>query len=191
MSLIKDIEDAKELWRNASMVFKVFIALSIFLSTSSVASLSERIFEWKGFILDSIEFFRHWISVPISNILKKIGFSIERVEIEMITIIFLLFTSYTRWMWLSSSNGRSRSQLLVSILTSIIFAVVFALLIFFFSKQGINVDFWAFWVNVTIFLTMPIIFKLSNIEKIIYYYPIALAIIITLFLGAVNSGFSK
>ena len=52
MSLKDDINEAKELWVDSSLTFKIVIVISTFLATSSIANMADVVFEWEGFILD-------------------------------------------------------------------------------------------------------------------------------------------
>ena len=49
------------------------LVLAFFLTTSSLASLSETVFKWKGFILTGIEFYQEWIQGPIKILGPKVG----------------------------------------------------------------------------------------------------------------------
>lgn len=48
MSLAGDIEELKKLWKGASLLMKGAIVLGIILTSSSITSLSDVVFEWKG-----------------------------------------------------------------------------------------------------------------------------------------------
>lgn len=72
MGLKSDIEEVTNYWKHSPWRIKIFLALSLFLSTSSIASLSESIIKWKWFILDALTFYRQWISTPAIEFLNHI-----------------------------------------------------------------------------------------------------------------------
>lgn len=72
MALFGDLTELKEQWKNASLLKKIIIVLLFFIATGSLASLSDVFFKWKGFVLDGIEFYQQYISIPIHTIVSKL-----------------------------------------------------------------------------------------------------------------------
>nr|CBA29924.1 hypothetical protein Csp_A14590 [Curvibacter putative symbiont of Hydra magnipapillata] len=50
----------------------MFLSVALFLATSSLASLSEVVFKWKGFVLDALVFYRSNLSQPVAELLTKV-----------------------------------------------------------------------------------------------------------------------
>jgi hypothetical protein len=69
MGLKGDIDELSSTWTRASRLLKGWLGLSVFLSASAVASLSEIIMKWRGFFRDSLEFYKGWISEPLKELL--------------------------------------------------------------------------------------------------------------------------
>ena len=65
---------------------KAAIILVTFLSISSITSLSDVVFEWKGFILDAIEFYRKWIVNPFRSVATLIGLNYVDIEVDAIVL---------------------------------------------------------------------------------------------------------
>ena len=55
----KDVNGARELWSNSSLLVKLVIVASIFLT------LADIVFEWRGFGLQAIELYRGWLVEPL------------------------------------------------------------------------------------------------------------------------------
>ena len=72
MGLKADIDEVTKNWQKSPWRIKIFLFISLFLSISSIASLSEAIFKWKGFFLDALIFYREIIINPLSLFLSKI-----------------------------------------------------------------------------------------------------------------------
>ena len=50
MGLIGDFKELKQEWKDSSVLKKVLVILVLFLTTGSVTSLSDVVFQWRGFI---------------------------------------------------------------------------------------------------------------------------------------------
>ncbi len=51
----KDVNEARELWAKISLLMKLIIVASIFLTLADV------VFEWRGFVLQATELYRGWL----------------------------------------------------------------------------------------------------------------------------------
>ena len=69
MTLKADLDELTEYWGRAPWRVKVVLGLSVFLSTSSLASLADAVFQWKGFVLEAIAFYREYVAVPFATLL--------------------------------------------------------------------------------------------------------------------------
>ncbi len=72
MGLKADLDEVTQYWDRSPWRVKVFRFVSLFLATSSLASLSEVVFKWKGFILDALVFYRSNFSQPASEFLTGV-----------------------------------------------------------------------------------------------------------------------
>lgn len=89
--------DVKQYWKQSPYWAKIVWVLSTLFSSSSIASLGDTVFAWKGFILDGINFYRIIVS-PI----KSISIFLYKVEIttyqaDLIVLFGLFFASYLRF----------------------------------------------------------------------------------------------
>jgi hypothetical protein len=95
MSLLGEIEEAKKIWQQSGWPIRALIVLSMFLMVNSVASLSDVVFEWKGFILDGLEFYRRWVTEPIRSVTEAVGLTYGENEIDRIMVASITFFSMT------------------------------------------------------------------------------------------------
>ena len=100
MALHDDISNAKKLWIESSTLTRCFIGFSIFLSMSSVASLSKTLIEWKGFIKDGIDVAESLIYDPLQGfcleIAESLGIEIFEGFAACLVLFSLCFTALLR-----------------------------------------------------------------------------------------------
>jgi hypothetical protein len=70
MGLKGDFDEVAKVWRQSSWQIKSYLALSAFLASGSIASLSETVFRWKGFVSDAVLFYQTYIAGQIEGLLK-------------------------------------------------------------------------------------------------------------------------
>jgi hypothetical protein len=202
MGILKEFEDFKDEWKNSSFLFKVLVGISFFMAISSIASLADTIFQWKGFILDGLKFYRKYISIPISYGLKYIGFNYDKEAID----IFILFSIVViplikdRFTYITNrGNVKLKNKA-----TSIIYRALWFDVIFFLSiilillatvivlnkSSSVNYSFIKVkYLVIFLFTCLLEVYFKKRIPKI--YYPVFVGIIFVLVLGAINSGIAK
>jgi hypothetical protein len=70
MGLRGDLHEVTSVWKHSSWRVKAYLALSAFLASGSIASLSDTVFRWKGFIRDALSFYQTYISDQLLRLLK-------------------------------------------------------------------------------------------------------------------------
>ena len=65
MGLKGDITEVSHVWHRAPWRVRVALVLSLFLASTSLASLSETVAKWKGFILTGVVFYQQHFRHPI------------------------------------------------------------------------------------------------------------------------------
>lgn len=100
MGIKGDLDEAKQLWKNSSWMMRLFVLLSVFVTTSSIASLSDIVFKWKGFILDGIQFYREYIAQPVAGFFDVLGLNYSLVDVNVFMLVSLYAGSYFRAMGL-------------------------------------------------------------------------------------------
>lgn len=72
MGLKGDFHEVARVWRQSSWQIKTYLALSAFLASGSIASLSETIFRWKGFVSDAVSFYQTYIAGQLQWLLERL-----------------------------------------------------------------------------------------------------------------------
>ena len=91
MGLKADIDEVLVVWARAPWRVRVYLALSLILASTSIASLSETVFKWKGFLLDGINLYRLAISDPIKNAAQNLlNYSLSQSVFDLVVLAMLL-----------------------------------------------------------------------------------------------------
>lgn len=96
MGIHGDIEETKKLWSHASFPTKALLIVFTFLNFSSITSLADTVFKWKGFILDGVSFYQKWVRNPISEILSFISVPQELTDYIISTVIMISIHNRTK-----------------------------------------------------------------------------------------------
>ena len=196
MSLSSDIHELGDVWSRSGYLFKIVVIVSIFLSVSSVASLAERIFEWKGFILDAVNFYRIYIVNTFSVLLAKIGINLDQEKIDYLTITMISVSCMARG---GIMLGKEKLKLNEGFfqndqgIAAVLFWLIFLglMLTRLDAKEG-SLSYVSLFVTVGTTIILPmIIFKEKKIDVLSYFSPLIFAVVIVLFLGALNVGLTK
>lgn len=161
MGLLADLDELSSAWKKCSLLGKLLIAFVVFFFTlTPLASLSDTAFQWKGFVLDALLFYRSYFVSPVIYFLDYLGirfptFMIDLFVIQLLTSAGLIRKNFAQerrhvaWRLIRLEIGlmvllillasKYREAIQLSVTDKIAgFAVVFALIFFFvpllFSK---------------------------------------------------------
>ena len=91
-----DWKERKSMWSNCSVGGKFFLAVSFILSCASVFSLADGFFQFRGFILNAIEFYR----IPVNYVVEALNsywdLAVKRSTVEMFVLNALLAASFSK-----------------------------------------------------------------------------------------------
>jgi len=96
MALRDDWNKGRYLWGKCSIGGKVFFVVSFILSCTSVASLAGEIFQFRGFILTIIEFYRIAIDKAVDVLNSYSHLAVKFSTAEMFVLNLLLAASYLK-----------------------------------------------------------------------------------------------
>lgn len=97
MSLKDDVSAAANEWGTASWKVRVLLVLGVLLSASSLASLADTVFQWKGFLLRGLEFYRAYVAAPLANLVTSlVGKPLTQVQIDAVVLFALFFGALMR-----------------------------------------------------------------------------------------------
>ncbi|MEQ3632400.1 hypothetical protein [Thalassolituus sp.] len=183
MGLVGDLQEVRSLWADTSWKLRIVLVVSTFFAISSVASLSDLVFQWRGFILDGIQFYSNWITDPIRRFLAQLGLILSGNSVDFLILSTLYISGLLRKFWLDGAK--------TNILHAIFLAVLLCLLAVRLSGQASGPSIWGFLLITVTYLLTPIAWKETTKEKFVYYAPISIAILVVLVLGAINSGLTR
>lgn len=89
MSLYSDLKE-KVQWNELSTINKVLYGVSLLFTVSSVTSLADVVFHWKGFILDGVHFYRDYIRSLFSVITLPFDLHFDPNMLDGLTISLIL-----------------------------------------------------------------------------------------------------
>ena len=90
MGIKDDFEGLTQTWKTLSAPIKVFLAANFLVSSLSIASISDSIFKFKGFIKAAVEFYQLCTGMVLGFLTKYVYIDLVQVQIDVI-ILFLLF----------------------------------------------------------------------------------------------------
>src|SRR5438309_2265838 len=70
MGLKGDLDEVVTVWSRSPWRVKAYLAISAFLASGSIASLSDTVFRWKGFVSDALSFYQNHISDQLLRLLQ-------------------------------------------------------------------------------------------------------------------------
>ena len=185
MGLKSDIDEVKTAWSQATPLAKVYLALSLFLSTSAIASLTDTIVQWKGFFRNALAFYHEWINAPLIELFLAFGLRIAPEAGDYIVVVTLLISSAIRLSlhWAKHGGGVKQGSMLSYFLWVIPPSSLYMLL-----REG-SAPKTTTWVFLGLVFLAPLFF-LPLQEKRAYYTPILCAVFAVGIFAAINTGLS-
>nr|WP_320165781.1 hypothetical protein [uncultured Methylophaga sp.] len=183
----EDWRRIKQLWAESSLTFKVIQCISVFLTVSSVTSLSEKIIEWRGFIKDGIDFYHNSISLPIISILQTFNLNIDQPEFDWLIITGILFGMIIRYWWFPNPF----ESIKLNIIASVVFVLLYLRQFYILAVSGLPTEDSFPWSNFVLLfmatIVIPII-SLDNSKRFLFLSPLILVVFLFFCLAAINKG---
>ncbi|MBH0026424.1 hypothetical protein I6F53_05450 [Pseudoalteromonas sp. SWN29] len=214
MGLKGDYEELISSYRNVSLPSRLFLIVFFFISISSIASLADTIFKWKGFIADLLLFYQNFVVTPIITITSKIGFNYSDNEIHACILLTITINIGMRLLEkgqivaFDQINKKYSSNLKPDLKLFKILAIIIPIASWFWyglTNQDINLFYvWFITLGYPIFLVGPK-WLLSKFDKeegsflekehfnyfsMYYLYLLSILLVVGV-LGAINSGLHK
>jgi hypothetical protein len=141
MGLKGDFDESVRAWQDASPLVRIWLILSVFLASGSIASLSETLVKWRGFLVDALNIYKNYVSEPLYSLVSsRISLDVPRSAIDVIVMYLLLATPHLR---AAAHRGVGSEQWYESLgmFVGILFVPVYL-----FAKKGLGVPyFYAIW----------------------------------------------
>jgi hypothetical protein len=213
MSIKSDYDEILNTFGKIGPLGKLFLIISLFFSVSSITSLADKIFEWKGFIQAALTAYRSYFVNPITSSASNIGLTYSPNEIHAAVLGSISISIGMRLMAAGQSvafniiNEKYRSELKPNLLFYWIAGTLFPIGIWLWYGLSIRTP------NILLatlsFLTYPIIIVITKIiiDKFIfqggylekdsfsylrsyYSYVLTVFLIVGIF-GAINAGYTR
>ena len=133
MGLKGDFSELTQVWHQSPWRVKLYLLLSGFLAGTSLASLSESVVKWKGFILTGITFYREYLRTPIVELLVDwVHISIEPQIFDFLLPVTVVFGALIRVAVFDLRAAQSRRSQLAA--TKNLLLVLVGLLLLLFTE---------------------------------------------------------
>ncbi len=183
MGLYADIEETKNIWKKASWQTRLILFVFLFLTVSSITSVADTVFKWKGFILDGVVFYQAWIRNPIVSTLSFIDIPPYMIDLAIpnLTALSIYFkvndrSPLTRKWW--------HNLLLFPLLYFGGYALAFISDNYFYDQRP--------FVMLIFFVgALGLAFELSSIDRKLYFCVFGGILLFVFLLAAINSGLTK
>lgn len=96
MGIKGDFSEVAQVWRDSSWKVKIYLALSAFLASASIASLADTVFLWKGFISDAVSFYQKHITNNIQTLLEQVFSDVHSGTPHLIVLSAIYLTANIR-----------------------------------------------------------------------------------------------
>lgn len=211
LNIEKDWSNIRRVFRDAGVLTKLFLIVSFILAPSAIASLSETIFTWKGFILEAINFYRGYFVEPVRSLSAHFGLRYSENEIHAATLLSISVATSMRILSLgqvvafNEINERYNSSLIPSLAP--FWAIGFAFFVGIWVWYGLTEQMVRLWTVTLVFILSPAFifvpkmimtkFKYEYFEKgkfnyfLAYYAYVIFVFLIVGILAAVNAGLKK
>lgn len=191
MGFFEDWTGYGKRWKRASLFEKTILVVLLVGTTSSITSLADNIFKWRGFILDGVEYYRSVISNPILDNLAKLGISYPKEYIDIFILYSLLVSaSFRHDVYKKKYNKKEFRKELIS-------RLLFLIILFIISSLGYTVFFWLgiAYVLLPFLILIPFLRNPLNKEvqraTLAMWGPLIFACFVVLIMAAINIGLTK
>jgi len=205
MGLHGDLFEVKSVWRNASTKLRIWLALSTFFASVSIASLSESIIKWRGFISDGISLYRELITENLHfTAISMFNINFDKFGIDSMIILLLIAAAIIRTdlsLIKSKNKATLKSQRKNSIIYNftavfigIILVIIFVLIVVFFPGSYVSSMIWEIsqpWFtipSIVLFITFYATRIYNSKERAVFITNLLAPLICVLFLAAINKG---
>lgn len=211
LNIEKDWTSIRRVFREAGVLTKLFLIVSFFLALSAIASLSDTIFAWKGFILEAINFYRGYFVEPIRSLSSNFRLHYSENEIHAATFLSISVVTGMRILSLGQIvafdeiNKRYNSNMTPNLAPFWAMGLAFSIGIWVW--YGLSEQIVRLWTVALVFILNPAFiavpkmimtkFKYEYFERgkfnyfLAYYAYVIFVLLIVGILAAVNTGLKK
>jgi hypothetical protein len=128
LGLKADFDEVLSIWRSAPWRVRLWLALSLFLASGSIASLSEAVAKWKGFILTGVDFYRFiFVSPMISVISKYLSYRISTELADALILGSLFLSANLRLAFHNAGSTKGKAEAIGGTIMLVLIATAIAI----------------------------------------------------------------
>lgn len=198
MTFIDDLEKLGPALKSSSLTTKVLVVIATFLQISSITSLSDAVFKWKGFILDGVTFYRDRFVEPVKEIAAGFGLTeYSTLEIDIIvatTTYLVVFIRSLSRIELHEFTTLGRFTLYAVQIYAALMVVLLIWLLGITTPTATLVSYYPVGLALTvlqIFLLGLYIYSRFRHTFFVVFGPVFAAVAIVLVFGAINAGLNR
>jgi hypothetical protein len=135
MGLKGDLHEVATVWKQSSWRIKVYLALSVFLASGSIASLSETVFRWKGFINDAVAFYKKYVADQLQELLELVLTRVPEGLSHFLILSTIYFAANLRVANFALPGARARSVAASATINYIGTALGIGIIFYFTHRQ--------------------------------------------------------
>ena len=188
MGLKSDIDEVLVVWERAPWHMRVYLVLSLVLGSTSIASLSETVFKWKGFVLDGVNLYRSFISSPIRNLAKNLfNYSLSQSAFDLSVLALLLAVASLRVGIFQPKGSFGRKGEISAVGTMV------GVIVMLIAGNGSALSLWMAGILMTASFLMNSWFhvRLGGAPALLWFFSILVPPAIIGLLGAVHAGLTR
>ncbi len=201
MGFFEDWGGYRKRWQSASLTEKIFLCALLFGTTSSLTSLAENVFKWRGFIQDGVEFYQSVIRAKFIDIFGFINFHFTATEADILILSNIMLTSISKVASKDLEKAVEGSEDKKAAHMVVIAAAVYSIVLLILLSREKEYRNWVYILIVSVFLLRMIMstFQLdvrsefmSLRERFIAVWgTVIFATALVLILAAINTGLTK
>ena len=183
-----DIEEVTKAWGAARWRFRIFLILTLFMASGTVASLSETVAKWKGFFLDAVRFYQQYISIPIGKLLSQlVSMQLPIGVADALVLLALMMSANMRILFYRGGGRRARVSAFSMLTTPILFI---ALLIVWRGQRLTSTDILVCLCGTLGYAIMRY-WQIAGATRLIWFTSMLAPVMVVGLAAAVNAGLSK
>jgi hypothetical protein len=189
MGIKSDFEEFRDLWNRGNFWLRGLAIVFLFIQVGSLASLSDTIFEFRGFIRDGIQLYEEWIRDPLKMLLSSLfGVRITSLHLNFIVwwgiVCGAQVRSYLTLPEKARAVGGAVGAVIAFIITQVLAFNILAGIHPSLSPTGVKV------IVVTLIICTWYV-STSFKSKSVFYVSVLSPILIVGILAAISSGVSR
>lgn len=185
--MLSEFKKLRSIWSQSSLPARAILIVSTFFTVTSVTSLSDAVFQWKGFILDGLTFYRDCFIGTIREVAIYFGIALTADAVDVVILSAIWFIAIVRT---NVVAGKIDNALF---LTLIYFALIVSQV---HVLNGVTANRYS-WILLLGIFVMYMLYpralpkRLTPKQSFAYYLPMIASILVILILGAINSGLHR